>query len=225
MRALDAMGLVEVRHGSGAFVANNVNDYVYNTLQTLMQMQRVGVFEVLEIRELLGVYSASRAAAEASPEDLAAIEKAEEECRLADTVVGMAQAVISFQAACSAAAHKPLMFAIETFLIKILMQLELTAEGNRGAKFWRDQTARFVAHRANLMLKIKDGDSSGASDAMRAYIQEQRDWFAADPMLSTVKLSDPALVGGLNQILLDVPSYTPQDPGLSSLSMGGAQRG
>lgn len=211
VRALDAMGLIEVRHGSGAFVADNVNDYVYSTLHTLMQMQRVGVFEVLEVRELLGMHSAAQAAIHASDEDLAAMERLEEQCRLADTVVGMAQAVISFQAACSAAAHKPLMFGIETFLIKILMQLELMAEGNRGADFWRDQTARFVVHRATLLARIKDRDPDGASAAMRAYLAEQREWFAADPMLSTVKLSDPDLLGAINEILLDVPSYASHD--------------
>jgi GntR family transcriptional repressor for pyruvate dehydrogenase complex len=207
IRALDAMGLIEVRHGSGAFVADNVHGYVYSTLNTLMQMRQVGINEVLDIRQLLAVWSVSRAASEATDEDLHEIETTEQRCREADTVLGMAETVIAFQAACSAAAHNPLLFALETFLIRLLMQLELTAEGHRGADFWRDQTARFTEHRQKVSRSLASRDPEGAAAAMQAYCEEQRAWFAADPMLSTVRLSDPRLVGAINDVLTDVPNF------------------
>lgn len=207
IRALDAMGLVEVKHGSGAFVAANVHDFVFTTLNMLLQVQRVGVFDALQIREVLGVYSAARAATEASDEAVATIAGAEEQCRVADSVEAMAQAVIAFQAACSAASRNPLLFALETFLIKIMMQLQVMAEGGRGPAFWKAQTERFAQHRTQLLDRIRAHDELGAVSAMKAYLEEQRAWFSADAQMSTVSLSDPHMVRAINEILIDVPHY------------------
>ena len=44
IRALDSIGLIEVRHGSGAFVTHDVHDFFTTTLQTFLQIERVGVF-------------------------------------------------------------------------------------------------------------------------------------------------------------------------------------
>jgi GntR family transcriptional repressor for pyruvate dehydrogenase complex len=207
VRALDAMGLVEVKHGSGVFVAANVHDFVFTTLNMLLQVQQVGVFDVLQIREVLGEYSAARAATEASEGAVATIAAAEELCRAADSVEATAQAVIAFQAACSAAARNPLLFALETFLIKITMQLQVMAEGGRGPAFWKAQTDRFDEHRTQLLERIRAHDEQGAVAAMKAYLGEQRAWFSADAQMSTVSLSDPHLVRAINEILIDVPHY------------------
>jgi GntR family transcriptional repressor for pyruvate dehydrogenase complex len=207
IRALDAMGLVEVRHGSGAYVTDNVGNFVASTLNTVLQMGDVGVIEALDIRQVLGTYSAERASAQATEADLAAMRVAEEACTTADSVQGMAQAVVSFQATCSAAAHNPLLFTLETFLIKILMQLQLVAEGGRGVEFWRHQTSRFAPQRHRLLEGIAAGDSAEAVEAMRDYLAKQRAWFMADAQMSQVKLSDPALVWAVNEIFLQLPDY------------------
>lgn len=206
IRALDSIGLIEVRHGSGAFVTHDVHDFFTTTLQTFLQIERVGVFDILEVREHLGVYTAEFAAARATPEDIANLREAVKACDTSDTIVGRAEAVASFQIACSIAAHNPLGFAIEAFLVKMLMQIQLVVKGDRGEEFWADQTSHFSSYRARLIQHIEGRNAPGAVLAMRDYLAEQRKWFSADTPMSTANLSDPALQD-LNKIVLEIPHY------------------
>lgn len=189
--ALTAMGLVEVRHGSGAYIVNNVQDFVTSMLTTLVQMESVSVFEVLDVRQVLGVYSVERAASYATDKDVATMAAFADACENAVDIPSTIDAIVSFQTACSAAARNPLLFALESFLIKVLMHLQLVGEGDRGVGFWADQTSRFTPHRRSLLDRIADGDKEGAVLAMKVYLAAQREWFSSDAEMSSITLANP----------------------------------
>lgn len=182
--ALAAMGLVEVRHGSGAFVTRNVYDFVTSMLTTLVQVEDVGVLDVLGIRGVLASYSVERAALNATEEEIETIRRYMRACDEAREIQDMARAIVSFQLACSRAAHNPLLYALESFVIKAAMHLQLTVEGPRGTEFWLDQTSRFSVHRQQLVECIAARDAKGAVDVMKAYLAHQQEWFGNDDEMS-----------------------------------------
>lgn len=188
--ALAAMGLIEVRHGSGAYVVRNVEGFVASMLATLVQVESVGVLEVLEIRGALGVYSVSRAATNAEPQEIERMRESVKVCNEARTIPNMARSIVSFQLLCSRAAHNSLLFALESFVIKAAMKLQLSAEAGRGTEFWLDQTSRFAGHRSDLVDRIADRDVAGAVEAMQAYLAHQQDWFSSDPEMVDFTMSD-----------------------------------
>jgi len=49
IRGLSALGLVEVRHGSGAYVAPNIDGIVAVSLGALIQLEEVGVEELIRL--------------------------------------------------------------------------------------------------------------------------------------------------------------------------------
>jgi GntR family transcriptional regulator, transcriptional repressor for pyruvate dehydrogenase complex len=73
--ALQAMGVVRSRHGSGTFVTDGPPSLDARQLHLLASLHRVGVAEVYEARRALEVEAAGLAAARATGEQLAAIEQ------------------------------------------------------------------------------------------------------------------------------------------------------
>ncbi len=205
IRALAAMGLIEVRHGSGAYVTANLGDFVSSTLSTLVQVEGIGILDALEVRKVLALFSIRRAAAEATDTDLARIRYAADLCEQADDIRAMAQAVVWFQVEGSRAAHSPLIFALESFLIRILVQLQLAAEADRGRAFWRQQTSRFAEYRDRVWSALSQHDEGAAVEAMTEYLDQQRSWMSNDPGLRSVTLSDPDLAAAVTTLLVDMP--------------------
>jgi GntR family transcriptional repressor for pyruvate dehydrogenase complex len=194
IRALDAMGLVQVRHGSGAYVVADTHGFVASSLQTLLQLEKVSILEVLEIRDVLADYSASRAVRYATEEEIArvqaSLEMVEQETEVA-TIVG---AVVTFQITFAAASHNPLLFAVEAFLVDLLMKFQLSVHGSRGRRFWRERVARTLDDRTRLVEALARRDEVGTVSALRGYLHNQRDMFASDPRLASKHLSEAEAV-------------------------------
>lgn len=197
IRVLDTMGLIQVRHGSGAYVTGDSAKFLAASLDTLLEIERVGIIEVLEVRAILGEYTASRAATHATHEDL------QEICREADALeqVGterdiqrIADRVVSFQIAISSAAHNPLQFAIESFLVRLLMKFQLTAKTRSGIRFWRKWTLQFNEDRRHLVDALLAHDQADAVKRMAVYLDDLRAVFASDPDIAKLRLSDSASV-------------------------------
>jgi GntR family transcriptional regulator, transcriptional repressor for pyruvate dehydrogenase complex len=79
MSALKAMGLVEIRHGEGAFVRETQGDTTIQPLAMLLLMERDRALEAMEVRRFLEVGAAGLAAKNRTSEHLARIRKALEE--------------------------------------------------------------------------------------------------------------------------------------------------
>jgi GntR family transcriptional repressor for pyruvate dehydrogenase complex len=212
IRALDAMGLVDVRHGSGAYVTADSQRFLATSLQMLLQIERVGILDALELRGVLGRWSARRAAENATPEDVEAIRsllQQLEEIKQERDLQRIAQIAVSFQVAVSAATHNPLLFAIESFLARMLVQFQLTAKARRGVRFWHNWTLQFADDRRRLFDAIEAGDPKAAEAAMSTYLADQHERFASDRQLAGIRLSDPQHVRTLAEGGLDIPEMRP----------------
>ena len=54
IRALETIGLVEVLHGNGSFVRGQGDYALASALQTLLQLESVGIMDVLDVRQVTG---------------------------------------------------------------------------------------------------------------------------------------------------------------------------
>ncbi|WP_147381508.1 FadR/GntR family transcriptional regulator [Nocardioides immobilis] len=203
LRALEAMNWVEVRHGSGVYVAGGFSSRIGAMLTPMFQMERVGVLEVLEMREVLGLYSVGIAAQRATDDDVESLARAMAHCDT-DVTPQLAEAITEFQLSLSAAAHSPVVFAVESFLIKLLMQFQLLADRHVSDRIWRERTGAFKADRARLLEELQRRDVEGLTFAMRRYLDHQRSWFTSDDDISNLLLSDFEIRLALDDVFVDL---------------------
>lgn len=191
---VEAMGLIEVRHGSGAYVTGDPHEFIASSLRTLLQIDRVGIADVLEMRIVLGPYSASRVVRFARDDELDVIE--ESASHLAETAElsdfhHIADAAVAFQVSISAATHSTLLFTIESVLAELLVRLQVDAFSKRGRAFWRKWSLQFAADRSQLVDSFRLRDEARAAEAMMQYLEHQRSRFSSDRKLAQARLSDP----------------------------------
>jgi GntR family transcriptional repressor for pyruvate dehydrogenase complex len=206
VRVLDAMGLVDVRHGSGVYVNGDTQQFLARSLLMLLQIESVRILDVLAVRGVLGRVSAGRAAEHATPEDIERIAGyADQLVRLGDEpdVEGIADAVVGFQLAVSAAAHNPLLYALEAFLVRLSMQFQLAARPDEGLRSWRERAMSLNHDRQRLLHAVREGDADAAQEAWDTYLNDQYELFANDRRLAGIRLSDPQHAATLSWGSLD----------------------
>lgn len=204
VRALETMGLIEVLHGTGTFVRSQGDYALASALQTLLQLQQVGIMEVLAVRQVLGRYSIEQAAIKATKEDLEVIGVA---CSFFDHADGKEDLAIvieniqSFQKAVSAASHSSLLVSLEGFLLALLHEVQANAHRGKGVKFWLSRALEFQPHRVAILQGIKSGNPSQARKAMDRYFDSQRERFEKDVGLNALNLSNPGLIGVVSNMV------------------------
>lgn len=194
IRVLEAMGLVDVRHGSGAYVTGGTHEFVASSLHTLLQIERVGVLDVVELRDILARYSAQRAVHHATDGDIDRIEEQDRALQAAGEAndpQGIVDASLAFQAAVSAAAHSPLLFVLESVLNKLLTTLEVMVFRNTGApRDWGEWLLALAGERRRYIECLRSRDEDATVAARLAYLEGLKTRIAAVPELANLRLSD-----------------------------------
>lgn len=197
VRALETMGLIEVLHGTGTFVRGQGDYALAAALQTLLQLQQVGIMDVLAIRQVLGRYSIEQAAIKATDADVDAISAASSFFDKADgkqDADAIIANILGFQMAVSAAAHNSLLQSLEGFLLALLQEVQASSLIGKGAQFWWSRALEFQPHRVAILDGIRSRDSAQARTAMDGYFDAQRERFEQDAGLRTLNLSNPGLI-------------------------------
>ncbi|HUA24869.1 MAG TPA: GntR family transcriptional regulator [Steroidobacteraceae bacterium] len=204
IRALETLGLVDVVHGSGSYISAQGDYGLASALQTLLQLQGVGIIEVLDVRQILGRASVEMAASKPKLSDVQRIQDAIDRLDAledAKTVEEVTRRIIDFQRAVSAAARNPLLHSLEVFLATLLIEVQVTALRSRGVRFWRTRAGEFQADRCGIRDGIKMGSPKKARAAMDQYFDDQRSRFLQDEALRSLNLSDPRLISMVTQIV------------------------
>ncbi len=197
IRALETLGLVEVFHGSGSFVRSQGDYAIASALQTLLQLESVGIMDVLEVRQLLGRHSIEAAAVHATERDLEAIAEATARFDRPNELKDVEQViagVIDFQRAVSAASHKPILQSLEAFLLALLNEVQVAPLASRGIRFWRARALEFQPHRVAILDGIRSRKPVAARKAIDHYFEAQRARFEKDESLRSLNLSNPKLI-------------------------------
>jgi len=198
LRALTSLGLVEVRHGSGAYVRTDSDAILSGPLAMLMQLESVGMDEVVGLIQVLNLHAARLAADSATESDIAAVRAAAERTAHCETLEDAQRGGAAFLVALSDASHQPLLAGLCRFLINLLVTLETSVYIRKNVSSWR----RWTEDTASTRLAIADALARRDQQALHDKMTELHDRVLGrlSPKLLTARISDPALapfVGGI----------------------------
>jgi GntR family transcriptional repressor for pyruvate dehydrogenase complex len=162
LQGLSAMGLLDVRHGSGTYVSVLADSLVAKALGTVIQLQGVSVQDIIGMLAALDGYAARLAVVRSTAEDIASLEEAIAAIPVAGDIDGIIRAVKHFVIGLAAAAHDPLLLALVTFLVDV--QFELALATRTTFKDWQKLVASLQPDRIAIVeaLKRRDGDEFAA---------------------------------------------------------------
>jgi GntR family transcriptional repressor for pyruvate dehydrogenase complex len=192
IRGLSLIGLVDVRHGSGAYVTADTGSLIALSLATVIQMSTLGVSDVLSVLGVLNAHAARLAAEAATEEDLDRLQDALKLLDEAGTSEAACEAVRNFHSALASAAHNPLLMALCGFLADLQTELGLELTGDSIA-LWNQIFDRLRPIRLRLVEAIKARDPEGAAELSRSFHALAVDQITSLPKAKEVRLNDPKL--------------------------------
>lgn len=170
MQRLAAAGLIEIRHGSGCYVAQPRHEAVLSSLFDTFTHERA--LEVLEVRMLIEVEMAALAAMRATPEDISRMEAALERItRLRAAGELTVEGSSEFHRALARASHNTVLDGIaqllhqSTYLEALRVQLALP-----------DVPAGDYEDHRHLLDVIRLGDPERARIAARRHLEVSHGW-------------------------------------------------
>jgi GntR family transcriptional regulator, transcriptional repressor for pyruvate dehydrogenase complex len=168
MRGLSAIGLIEVRHGSGAYVSADGGSLVAMSLGAFVQLENVGVADALAILAVLNEHAASCAVKQATSADLRRIREAAEALGQVDDPRRAAAAGRAFHHSLVLAAHNPLLEVICDFLADV--QAEFALEVAAGSlDIWREMLGGLQQLRLRFVEALERRDAKAACRLAREF--------------------------------------------------------
>ena len=166
LRALESLGLVEIRPGEGTFVRQVSIDSLIEPLALLMVSQREAIGELFEARRLLEPSLAALAAERATPEEIQEMERILEEQakEIAAGRTGLAQDA-QFHTAIGAAAHNRAITRLAHAIMDLLTQSREESLNTPGRP-----TRSHEDHR-RVLAAIARRDAAAARKAMLDHIE------------------------------------------------------
>jgi GntR family transcriptional repressor for pyruvate dehydrogenase complex len=203
LRVLDVMGMVSVQHGRGTFVTANTQQSINQSLQTMLQLEDVGIAEILEVRRDIHLLAVRLAVQRATPEEIELIERTEAafDAPTADRRVG-ADRMLAFIAAIADAAHNPLLAALERYIARLLVEFELHAFEDQPDSFWRDEIELMSDARKGIIAALVARDVTMAADAVEHHHSKMASRILRDASVAQIRMSDRDLNIALRQIAL-----------------------
>jgi GntR family transcriptional regulator, transcriptional repressor for pyruvate dehydrogenase complex len=168
LRALATTHMIDIRHGSGAYVTADAEQLIAQSLQSMIQLERVDAHDVLGVLTVLNVHSAELAASRATPEELDGLRAALDRLDAAETAQELESCLQAFLLGLATASHNALLVAISKFLISLQMGIaKQIAAGS--AQTWKRTVGRLAKDRRDLVEAIAAGDAAAAGTLARAY--------------------------------------------------------
>ena len=166
IRGLTSSRLVEVRHGSGAFVTAQPDRVLAESMQAIIQIERISVGHVLGVLSALNTYAAEQAATSATDEQLDELEAAINTLEQIQSEQDASTSLLRFLAALATASGNPLLMTLCGFLAGLQVRL---AKERSGGLLDRKVTARLSKERRRVVQAIRARDPQAALAAARAY--------------------------------------------------------
>jgi len=170
IRGLEERGLVEVRHGSGVYVAEPSIDSVTDSLALHLRVSASSLMPLLEVREILEVEIAGLAAERATDEDQGQMERSlRHEAELFDSHDEYVQADLRFHELLTRATHNEVLSILVNPLAELLRESRrVTIEPAGSAEL------SFKGH-TKIFEAVKNRDKQQARQAMREHLRMVRE--------------------------------------------------
>jgi DNA-binding FadR family transcriptional regulator len=192
VRGLIASGLVEVRHGSGAYVTGDSFGLLDAPLRSMIQMERIGVPEVLGVLKALHMYAAELAATRAVAQETGRLREALAALDTARDAEDLSLRLMAFLSELTLISGNPLLAVLAGFLAGIQVDLAIQLSGGTFAD-WRKTVRRLSKERERLVAAIEARDAPAARQAASDYHDQAVKVITALPRGDSAQVSDPLL--------------------------------
>jgi GntR family transcriptional regulator, transcriptional repressor for pyruvate dehydrogenase complex len=174
LKALELMGLIEVRHGEGSFIKGVSIEALINPMASALVLEDAAILEIVEARELLETQIAALAARRATPQSIEKARVAVEKFQMALEANGtweMNQADAEFHLAIAEASGNDLLVRMMSGITDIL------ARTRRRTILLPDMPRRSLDGHRRILAAVEAGDGDGASMAMKDHLDNIRTRF------------------------------------------------
>jgi DNA-binding FadR family transcriptional regulator len=168
IRVLTAMGLVSTRNGSRTTVTAQADTLLAMSIASVVQLEKVGVAEVLGLLGVLHSYAAELACRDASDEEIDRLRQVSERIGEAEGVPASAEALREFFGTLSEISHNPLLAAISRFISEVQIGLAVKTSG-REAGSWGRIADALQGERERIVDAIAARDPGNAAAVVREY--------------------------------------------------------
>ena len=199
VRGLSAMGFLDVRHGSGAYVTAGNDRLLASSLGTLIQLAEVSLADVVGILAVLHAHAAELVVEHATDADIAALDAGIEALATTQTADALAEALMRFLRALAAATHNPLLAALCNFLSQLQIGLALELS-RRSDEQWRKMTGAFREDRVAIVAALRRRDRAQTVEAMNRYQATATRLIAQLPYGKRKRIPSAPLAGVLTAI-------------------------
>lgn len=166
LRALQYMGLLEIRINDGAYLSHDIN-FLSDQVKTSYLMKQFTLMELLEARKFLEAAIVSLAAERATEEQIESLEKIyREELENRKNIKGFISADVAF--------HMTLADACQNSFFRKMIEpvRELLEESNRSQYEWTRQIEKTLDYHRRILDAVKNGDPGKASEIMWNHLED-----------------------------------------------------
>ncbi len=165
LAALEILGIVDVRPGSGTYLRGTASDLLPQTLRWGLLIGEKSTADLLDLRSGLEIYVARLAAARASASDLDALDESLERMRAASgELKSFARADSDFHAALAAAAGNGTLVDLLHVIRSLLQVYADRAVHDEG------EALTAIGEHEKVLLAVKGRDEDAAASAMAGHM-------------------------------------------------------
>ncbi|GAA0770450.1 GntR family transcriptional regulator [Ideonella azotifigens] len=161
IRALATIHMVEVRHGSGAYVTADAGQLIAQSLDSMIKLEKIGTQDVLGVLSALNAHAAELAAVRGTEAQITNMQDALTQIEQGSTCEDFEVGLKRFLDGLADASHNALLIATCKFLSGL--QIDMTRQLAGGSvKRWRQATGLLAADRRKLVTAIARHDANKA---------------------------------------------------------------
>lgn len=166
IRSLAARGLVEVRAGSGTYIRGFDGGVMSRPMDLLLRSGHVEAGDIHEVRQVLEVHIAGRAAQRAEAADLEALEETVVALQApAMSAITFAETDVAFHKRLAAVARNPLFSVLADAINGVMIEVRLRAYENSP-----DAVEGALYYHSRILDRVRARDVSGARRAMEEHL-------------------------------------------------------
>ncbi|WP_022891297.1 FadR/GntR family transcriptional regulator [Agromyces subbeticus] len=174
IRALSAMSLVDVRHGSGSYVVAESSALMHSAMTAVVELESIDLVSILDLSETLYQQVVSLAVEVASDDELAAFRESMEAVQRNSDGPTLPEPLRDFLLALVALSHNRLLTAMSSYLIETQIAIVRTSTSSE-PDLARRVAGNLQAQRAAIVDALEARDRDAASAAIEEYMARGRE--------------------------------------------------
>lgn len=168
LKALEVMGVVESRQGSGNYISNNVNESFYKPLSLSFKLSGRDHSEILQMRRMIEYYTTVNAAQRADEDDIKSLKDIENKLEALTDPLEISKADRSFHTRIAEITGNSLI--LDTLNSASYLLDSFANETIRISGFQGDSLESVYEEHRNIIKAIEAHDQGAAYDAIKAHL-------------------------------------------------------